>query len=156
MKLKKSFLLVYVLILSFVQVSFSQNQENKIINTFISGQAKKNLADEYRDARKTVRGDINKDGKEDLVVLYTLEGFGGGNLYRQYLAVFLGDGKTFRYATHQSVGGKDNRTIELNSIKNGTINLDTLGYAPDDASCCPSVKGKTRYVFSGGKLKETK
>jgi hypothetical protein len=154
-KINRSFS-VFLIILFTVSFSYSQAQDNKIVNIFIASQAKKEKADEYRDARKILRGDVNNDGKEDLVVLYTLEGFGGGNLYIQYLAVFLGNGKNFLYANHKSAGGKNNRSIELSSVKNGTINLTTLEYLPNDPSCCPSKKGKAHFIFSKGVLKEIK
>src|SRR5829696_2103935 len=96
----KFFLSVCLLVMSFAGLSFSQTQDNKTIKAFIYGQAKKEKAEEYEEARKILRGDVNNDGKEDLVVLYTLEGFGGGNLHVQYLAVFLSNGKAFRYANH--------------------------------------------------------
>lgn len=134
----------------------SQTDENAIVNSFISRQAKKAAAEEYQDARKILHGDVNGDGKADLVVLYSLEGFGNGNGYAQYLAVFLRKGKTFQYATNSVVGGKLNRNVELTSISAGKINLDTMGYTKDDAACCPSKKGKTRFVFASGKLKESK
>jgi hypothetical protein len=152
--MKYIFLICFVM-LGFVQVSDAQSQ-NKIVGDFIAGQAKKAKADEYPDARKILRGDVNNDGKEDLVALYTLESFGGGNNYVQYLAVFLGNGKTFRYANHQSIGGKNNRSIELISIRKQTINFETLKYLPKDASCCPSKKGKARFVLKNGRLREIK
>jgi hypothetical protein len=148
------FLPACLLVLSFAGLTFAQSQDTKAVNLFISGQAKKEEAEEYKKARKILRGDINSDGKADLVVLYTLEGYGGGNLYIQYLAVFLSNGKTFRYANHDSAGGKNNRSVELTSIKNGTINLTTLEYSSNDPSCCPSKKGRARFVFQSGRLKE--
>lgn len=136
--------------------AYSQAGENAIVNSYISRQAKKADAEEYAEARKILHGDVNGDKKADLVVLYTLEGFGGGNSYAQYLAVFLGKGSTFQYAANSVVGGKLNRNVELMSISGGKINLETMGYTKDDAACCPSHKGKTRFVFVGGNLKESK
>ena len=145
----------FLLVLGLFQFANAQTEPGEgAVNSFIISQAKKAKADEDVDSRVFLHGDVNGDGKRDIVAQYTLEGFGGGNLYRQYLVVFLNSGKSFRYATHQSIGGKDNRTISLDSIKDGKINFETLEYAPDDASCCPSKKGKARFVFSQGKLKE--
>jgi hypothetical protein len=156
--MKSKFLLAIPLCLTiFVLSQFALAQQEPgeaEVNSFISKQARKEKADEATDSRAVSRGDVNGDGKMDIVALYTLEGFGGGNLYRQYLVVFLGNGKTFRYAAHQPVGGKDNRVLTLDSVKGGKINFETLRYAPNDASCCPSKKGRARFVFSQGKLKE--
>ena len=135
---------------------FSQSIENAVVNSFIARQAKKEGAEEYGEARKIVKGDVNGDGKTDLVVLYSLEGFGGGNSYAQYLAVFLSKGKTYLYTANSVVGGKLSRDVTLVSISGGKINLETMAYAKNDAACCPSKKGKTRYTFVNGRLKEAK
>ena len=104
-----------------------------------------------------MRGDINHDGKEDVVVLYSLEGFSGGtNLWIQYLAIFTNRGGKLVYAAHQSVGGKNQRTLLLKSIAKNRINFDTQEYLGQDASCCPSGKGQATFIFSSGKLKEIK
>jgi hypothetical protein len=146
----------FVLTLSGFQFAYAQTDETAVIDRFIAQQAKKADAEEYQEARKVLRGDVNGDKKTDLVVLYSLEGFGGGNNYIQYLAIFLGNGKTFRYATNEPVGGKLRRDIDLKSITGSTINLNTKEYRKNDAACCPSKSGKTRYAFRNGKLREIK
>ena len=88
------------------------------------------------------------------MVLYTLEGQGGSNQYVQYLAVFIDRKGKLTYVTHQVVGGKNRRSIEAVSIKDGKINLQTLEYLSNDASCCPSKKGQMRFVLGGGRLKK--
>lgn len=145
-----------IFMLGFVQISNAQAGDNAVVNSFITRQADREKGEEYEDARKILRGDVDGDRKTDLVVLYTLEGFGGGNDHRQYIAIFLGKGKGFRYATNDVVGGKFYRGVELRSITAGKIDLDTMEYRKTDAACCPSKKGKTSYIFSKGKLKETK
>jgi hypothetical protein len=86
--------------------------------------------------------------------MLTLEGQGGTNQYVQYLVVFLTSKGKLVYATHQMVGGKNRRSIESVSIKDGKLNLQTLDYLPRDASCCPSKKGQMRFILSGGRLKK--
>lgn len=137
-----------------------QAQSDKIkivVDRFIARQEKLEKAVEYKDARKLLRGDVNRDGKEDVIVLYSLEGFfGGKNLWIQYLAVFTNRGNELLYATHQSVGGKNQRGLLLKSIAKGQINFDTQEYLPQDASCCPNGKGRASFTFTNGRLKETK
>jgi len=89
-------------------------------------------------------------------VLYTIEGQGGSNLYIQYLAVFAQKNGKLTPLTHADVGGKSTRGVELTSVANNSILLNTLSYGPKDASCCPSIKGTTRYMLSGSKLFEQK
>jgi hypothetical protein len=52
------------------------------------------------------------------------------------------------------VGGKNRREAELTSIADGLINLKTVDYGPNDPSCCPTIKGTTRYTLDAGRLKE--
>jgi hypothetical protein len=135
--------------------ALAQSQTDKsIINSFITRQAKRERATEYQEARSIIKGDLNADGAEDAVVLYTLEGQGGSNQYVQYLAIFIDRKERLAYVTHQVVGGKNRRSIDAVSIKDGKINLQTLEYLPNDASCCPSKKGQLRFILSGGKLKK--
>jgi hypothetical protein len=149
-------LALFLSIFCAVKDSRAQAREKTIIDGYISKQAAKEGAEEYEDARKVLRGDVNGDRKTDLVVLYTLEGFGGGNNYIQYLAIFLGKGNTFQYAANTAVGGKLRRDVDLKSISGSTINLDIKEYKKNDAACCPSKNGKARYVFAAGKLREIK
>lgn len=137
-------------------LTLAQSQRDEsIIKSFIAQQAKRERATEYEEARSIVRGDLNADSAEDAVVLYTLEGQGGSNQYVQYLAVFINRKGRLVYATHQAVGGKNRKSIESVSIKDGKINLQTLEYLPTDASCCPSKKGQMKFVLSGGRLKKS-
>lgn len=72
----------------------------------------------------------------------------------QGLSVFLTKGTTIQYAADVNVGAKGIRAVDLKAILGGRIYLDTLSYGRDDPQCCPSLKGKTSYVFSKGKLRE--
>lgn len=116
-----------VTLLCLFQPVQAQNGEiDTVVDKFIARQEKHEKAVEYKDARKVLRSDINHDGKEDVVVLYSLEGFfGGTNLWIQYLAVFTNQNNKLVYATHRSVGGKNQRGLLLKSIAKGLINFDT-------------------------------
>lgn len=154
LRLRYIFIVGFVCVFS-VQTVTAQDYFEKVINNYISKQAEEYTAVEYEDAKKIVFGDVNGDGIKDIVVLYTLEGFDGGNNYGQYLAVFikLKNGK-LKYITDDGVGGKNSRAVWLVSIKNNKILLNTKEYADSDGSCCPSIKRKTQYVLLKNKLKE--
>jgi len=139
-----------------VEAQKTQVDDTGIIDRYISRQAQSTHCDEYKDARKVLRGDVNGDGTDDVVALYTLEGCDGANNYAQNLAVFLRKRKSIQYAANAVVGGKLNRSVELISISSGRINLDTMDYSSSDPACCPSRPGKTRYIFSKRKLHEVK
>lgn len=136
--------------------SARQDQDAAAIDNYIARQARRERGEEYREARKVVVGDLTHDGVPETVVLYTIEGQDGTNLYTQYLAVFSRQKGKLSAVTHADVGGKSARSVELRSIEDNTILLDTMGYGPKDAQCCPSVKGATRYVLSDGRLREQK
>jgi hypothetical protein len=147
---------VLLTLLCCLQITRAQNNEDKIVNKFIANQAKHEKAVEYKEARKVLRSDLNRDGKDEVVVLYTLESFGGTNLWVQYLAIFTNRSNKIIYAAHRSVGRKNERILELQSVAKGQINFDTKEYLRQDASCCPSGKGHARFTFNNGNLKEIK
>lgn len=131
-----------------------QDQDAAVINKFIASRASREAGEEYESARKVIAGDLNHDGTPDLAVLYTIEGQHGSNNYIQYIAVFLRVKGRLRYVAHTAVGGKGHRSVEIESIKNNVIFLNTLNYKDDDPSCCPSKKGRARLMLAGRKLKE--
>ena len=109
-----------------------------------------------RRVSKVVSGDLTHDGVAETVVLYTIEGQGGSNNYVQYLAAFTRGKGGLVAVAHTVVGGKSARSIELKSVDNNAIQLETLSYGPNDASCCLSIKGTTRFVLAGKRLREQK
>jgi hypothetical protein len=149
-----SFMLV--LLLSPIVATARQDEDTPSIDAYISRQAHRERGEEYRDARKVVVGDLTHDGVPETVVLYTIEGQRGSNLHIQYLAVFVRREGKLTPLTHADAGGKSARGVELTSVEDNSILLDTLDYGPKDAACCPSVKGKTRYTLSGRMLREQK
>lgn len=139
----------------FRSLSAAQNSAvDSVIRDFIVRQASENKAVEYEEARKVIKADLNDDSREDAVVLYTLESFKGTNLHFQYLAVFMSSQNSgLKYVTQEKIGGKNIRAVELESVANGKVNLVTRDYLPDDASCCPSKKGKAEVVLYENKFK---
>ena len=150
--------LVMLLLSSPISVSARQDQDTAAIDAYIAAQARRERGEEYKEVRKVVSGDLTHDGVPETVVLYTIEGQRGSNLSIQYLAVFVRQEGKLTALTHADVGGrgKSARSVELKSVEDNSILLDTLNYGPKDAACCPSVKGKTRYILSGKVLQEQK
>jgi len=140
----------------FVMASMRQNADDTAIDAYIASQAKLERGEEYREARKLVVGDLTSDGVPETVVLYTIEGQRGTNRSIQYLAVFARRTGKLTLLTHAEMGSKSVATVELRSVENQVIMLETLSYAPEDANCCPSIPGSMRYVLSGRKLREQK
>jgi hypothetical protein len=148
--------IIFVLIaLSALSATGVAQQNNlSVIDKFISAQAAKEKGVEPEGIRKAVTGDLNHDGVADTAVVYTIEGQNGSNNYIQYLAVFLGTRHGLVHAAHQPIGGKNHREVELVSIEDGQIKLNTVDYGPKDPSCCPTIKGTTSYSLVGRQLKE--
>jgi len=57
-------------------------------------------------------------------------------------------------AAHTVVGGKLNRDVDLQSIKNNLIRFKTLSYRANDPASTPSRKGTARFMLIKRKLKE--
>ena len=150
--------LVMPLLFAPISISARQHQDTAVIDAYIAAQARRERGEEYKEARKVIVGDLTHDGVPETVVLYTIEGQHGTNLSVQYLAVFVRHEGKLTALTHADVGGrgKSARGVELNSVEDNAILLDTLNYGPKDAACCPSLKGKTRYILSGKLLREQK
>lgn len=155
--MKKSCLACLTLLLIFSSHSvYAKSNDKVIVEAFIKQHAKQQGGKEYKKARVLAAGDINHDGKADLVVSYSIEGAGGSNGFDQYLAVFSRLKKTIKPVTQIRVGGELERHVNAVSIKNNYIELSTLSHDENDARCCPSIAGKTYYVLSDGQLQEHK
>ena len=136
------------------QLSAEDESGNGAVDKFIAAQARKLHGEEDPEARHVVFGDLNHDGQADLAVQYTIESMGGGNGYRLYLAVFLKQRGHYVYAASRQVGGKRQRDVTLQAIKDGKVLCDTLEYEPQDPSCCPSKPGHAVFLLHGKQLKE--
>ncbi len=153
----KKFLTLVLLILSLILTSpnvTAQSEDTVVIDKYIASQAKREGGEEPDGIRKTIEGDLNHDGAADVAVLYTIEGQGGSNNYVQYLAVFVRKKTGLVFAARTAVGGKNRRAIELTSIKDNAMLFDTTGYGPRDPSCCPTIKGHTKFALTGKQLVE--
>lgn len=113
-------------------------------------------ADEYTEARKIVYGDVDGDGAKDAVVQYTLEGFGGGNLWSQNLAVFINKKGVYKMSADETVGGKFFRGFTLLKVVGNQI-IGATETCPRDTpqGLCKNPKRKqVKYVLLNSKLKE--
>jgi hypothetical protein len=121
-------------------------------NAWIAAHAQRVKGDAPKEFRKHCEGDVNGDGHTDVVVIYSIEGVGGGNDWTQYATVLTSTAQGFGASAPKEVGGKSVRAVEGCTIDGKIITLDLLTYGPKDGSCCPSVARKTRYTFEKGVL----
>lgn len=125
-------------------------------------QLTKLIKDSYAEEHLPARGiQMLKKGVGDTtvaVVVFTLEGFGKGNNYFQYMAVFNGsmekseDGPLdISLIDYMMVGGKGIRGIEFDQIKikkmknEILITIPAMEYSTNDPMCCPSIKSVARF-----------
>jgi hypothetical protein len=127
---------------------------DEVAARFVASEARRTGGDEYEEARSVKRSGAKGDGLIAFVVLYTIEGVGGGNNYRQYLVAFLNKGEGTRPTRPIVVGGKLYRAVNLERVEARQVVLKTQRYAEADAACCPSLEGTTSYRLTGTRLVE--
>jgi hypothetical protein len=122
--------------------------KNGVIGNFIANRAEKEKANEYADIRKVVCTDINRDGEDDALVLYTLEGFDGGNGWTRDLATFVSRKGELEFSDEKRVGWKNYATVTDVAFRPpNEVDLTINTYAPTDGSCCPSIPGVENYTI---------
>jgi hypothetical protein len=128
------------------------NLRNELVESIIAAKAKELNGQEYCQFRHyQTLFDIDKDGTDDFIVLFTVEGIGGGgNNHYDFMTVFL-SGRGWQPITIRT-GGRGERDPTGVDFKDGKINLDTLVYLPSDPLCCPSGKGTLTYELRGDHL----
>jgi hypothetical protein len=125
------------------------------VEALVTSYVRKTKANEYCQARlyHTI-DDLDGDAQDDFVVIFTLEGVGGGgNNSSQYLAIFLST-KAWKPVVLK-VGERGERYVDDISVEEGrTLVLTTSEFEDGDPMCCPSGDGELRYRIEKGQLKQ--
>ena len=108
------------------------------------------MAESCQFRRYDALDDVDGDGKDDFIALFTVEGPRGGNDHVTFLAVFLSGAPNSPIVVEAGRRGEHD-PVAIDA-RRGEISLDTLDYLPRDPMCCPSGKGRLVYRLSGGKL----
>lgn len=93
-------------------------------------------------------GDLNGDGRPDIVLIWHALGPTYG--YSK-MSIFLDQGKSYRTLTADLPG-----QIENVAVKGSTIVLNALTLGAKDPRCCPTVKTRLTYQWTGNKLVQLK
>lgn len=116
------------------------------INGLIAVETENEGGDEYIENRQVVYVDLNGDGQPDAVVLFTIEGQGGGNGSYQVLAGFYRSGAGWAYQGHTTVFGA---ATDVKPVGPQLVAVTSLTSGPDDPRCCPSIETVERYSWNG-------
>jgi hypothetical protein len=146
--------LIGIITLSAGQLISAQTNLRKAIDSYI--EKVREDAEENRESRKVIYGDVNGDGTKDAVVQYTLEGAGGGNSWGQNLVVFLNKKGVYKASADESVGGKFFRSFDLLKVVSKEI-IGATETCPEDEPqglCENPAKKQVKFVLQNGKLKE--
>lgn len=96
------------------------------------------------------KGDLNGDGKIDVVIKYTCSHPMGGNaITGGGLLVYLNDNGKPEMRVHS-----EGNQMSVKNIINGIIYGEIWTYAPNDPRCCPSIKTPKKMRVDGFKLVE--
>jgi hypothetical protein len=99
--------------------------------------------------------DLDGDGADDLVVLFAVEGTGGGgNNVITFMAVF--PSRMHWRPLVIKTGERGVRLPQDIRIEGKTILLDTLEYLEGDPMFCPTGKGELGYEVKEGVLRRVK
>jgi hypothetical protein len=97
-------------------------------------------------------GDLNKDGSQDAAVI--VSGNSGTPDTFMYLVAVTNRSNTLRQAAHALLG--DHLKLESVAIAGGKIIAKTLGFAANDATCCPSVQTTQTFTLQGNTLTQVR
>lgn len=135
--MKSLFTITFLLFFySFNAQKITGGESLKNANAILNGYLKKTLAreqpkpSEYREARKLYYYDIDDDGDKDLIAFFTLEGFGGGNNWQHYIAIFVMENNKVKVVDDLVLFGdswKKYHDGELVGFKNGYVYYKLYG-----------------------------
>jgi hypothetical protein len=125
------------------------------------------VAVEYPKYRHIEFGKIFGSDQEDVIALFSMEGFHGGNEDAEYLAFFQNVERVqipgqifrpFRLVAVTKIGGRSWRYFDWKTIKlgSGFVTISGEKYGPEDAACCPSVPIQVTFRVNKGLISESK
>ena len=121
------------------------------VERLITAKARElSMAEYCRFRRYDALDDVDGDGRDDFLVLFTLEGPSGGNRHVSFLAFFpSGRGRPSAARTGER-GERDPIDVR---VEHGKIVVATREYLPADPMCCPSGSGRLVYEWKDGRLR---
>ncbi|MFZ6734225.1 hypothetical protein ACO0LG_20010 [Undibacterium sp. Ji42W] len=117
----------------------------------LTSQFSDGIAETYREnPARIVYGNLFGDHQHDAIVLFNLEGYGGGNHHAEFIAFFTeqeqfevaGKGtKPYLLTAVTKLGERGWRSFDFNSVSIhlGSVTLKGKEMTSGDAMCCPSL-----------------
>lgn len=133
---------------NFSHSAFGQERDevNKVVNDYLSTQKSDGLDAQ---AQGTAVGDLNADGKPEIVLVWTQL---GPTFSNNTLTVFTKTSTGYSHLASFPLIGE----AELSTVKGGIISVNQTVYAKKDPICCPTVKKVGKYRLMGKKILEVK
>ncbi|MGE4314397.1 MAG: LppP/LprE family lipoprotein [Pseudobdellovibrionaceae bacterium] len=126
----------------------SQNAGRSIVDQFISSKENA-LSKEGAKLQGAQEADLNEDGKQETIIVWTL--FGSTYWHNNLTILSDQDGKYEFLASKQLIG-----EAKLSKIEGDTIYVDQKIYADKDPICCPSVEKQIKYHWDGKNIEQLK
>jgi hypothetical protein len=121
--------------------ALDDNGAKAVIDQFLKSQK---IEDAQASAAQHVIADVNGDGRPDIVLLWNVL---GPTWWLPKLSIFIDQGRNYRTITTDLVGQTDKV-----SVRGSSIFVDTMTLGPKDPRCCPTVKKRLTYQWTGQKL----
>lgn len=146
----RSMLLVVALVGISVFTSVANGQEQKDVDKVVKDYlASQKTEQEDAQSESSAIGDLNGDGKPEIVLVWTQLGPTYSN---NTLTVFSKSAAGYKPVASFPLIGE----AKLSSVKGGIISVDQMGFAKGDPLCCPTVKKLGKYRLIGKKILEVK
>lgn len=124
---------------------------DQVIKTLIDSTATDGGV-EYVEGREVLDIDLNGDGQQDALVMFTIEGEGGAQRGYQTLAALYHEQGGWKFQGKTFLKGS---AAGLSQAGPNLVNVTALTLGPDDADCCPSVEVPQQYKWVGNHFVET-
>jgi hypothetical protein len=142
------FLGALVTISFFVHTGFSLQGDDadEAIKHFLSSQKSET---ESADSQGSAVADLDRDGKSEIVLVWTLL---GPTYWHNTLTVFSRTAGGYKPFASLQLGGE----AKLLSVTRGIIVVDEKVFARNDPRCCPSIQKRGKYRLVGKKISEVR
>lgn len=96
--------------------------------------------------------DLDRDGADEHLVFFTLEGFGGGNNYVRYFVVYRYIEPVWFASYVAMVGGKGSAGVSGATLRfdGDALTTEAMLSDDDDGACCPSIESEITFDIGVG------